>query len=193
MEPTNKMSDISDTALRQRAWDAAIHLFGTAEIFQRRARRLNASLTLLKAMGLILPLSVGGFVTTFGTSHLDRVLWVVGPLSLIQLIVSAFAIVYGRDDAYAYARESQRHNKRLSDQYKKLGETPPDHDELKRRLDLLDVEAASREEQDSAREPTAKEKRFGMRQALYQFQRTCTVCEKVPNPRVPSNCVNCGK
>jgi len=39
---------------------------------------------------------------------------------------------------------------------------------------------------------TEKERRFGMRHALFQFQRECVGCGKIPSLRKPEKCDVCG-
>lgn len=189
------------TTLREDAWNSALTLFGTARLFERRADSLKARLTWLKVVGLVLPLLVGGAVATFGTAStwLGPLLVVTGILGVAQLVMNGVALAMNWEDAYANAKEAQLHNMRLSDEYKKFAERassdPSEAERLQyeRQLDLLGVEKLFREQTDLRSSSISdKEKRFGMRSALHQFDRKCAGCQKVPDPRNPSSCVVCG-
>jgi mobilome CxxCx(11)CxxC protein len=95
---------------------------------------------------------------------------------------------------YAYSKESASINYYISQQYKRFAETPPKtNQEFEHKIDLLDAEESSRSNIDTQHHITEKEKRFGMRAALRNFQRECSGCGQVPITMKPSNCEICGK
>ncbi|MBN2312698.1 MAG: hypothetical protein JXM79_02140 [Sedimentisphaerales bacterium] len=184
----------SDT-LRLQCWDSAIHAFGTGYIFERRSRCLRFQLRLLSFLGIIVPVFVGGIVTTYGIQfkYIGIILATGGILALAQLIASIWAIIAKWDDAYAYSQESTSANYDLANKYKAIAQSPPSKlDDFRIRLEFLNAENQRRSDTDYRQSITEKEKRMGMRAALRNLQRECTACKMVPTTMKPTNCGVCG-
>jgi mobilome CxxCx(11)CxxC protein len=182
--------------LGMQCWDSAIHNFGTAYVFECRARRLRAMLRKLTFLGIIVPVFVGGIVTTYGTQfkYIGWVLSLAGILGLIQLVASIWALIAKWDDEYAYAQESTSSNYDLSNRFKTLAQNPPSTiAEFKTKLEFLNAENQRRSDLDYRQAITDAEKRKGLRAALRSFERACTACKKVPTSMEPSECDVCGK
>lgn len=181
------------------AWIAAFDCYGTAAIFEERARKLKFWMNALKIVGIVFPVLVGGSVMTFGLDEdLKPLLYVAGVVGLAQLVLSAIALAMNWDDSYANAKEAQAHSTKLFDDYKKVAErakadlSKPDRAALEQHMALLDVEAKFREQTDLKANISGAEKRYGYRLAGHHLQRECASCNKIPNPRMASNCVTCG-
>ncbi len=181
--------------VRQTCWDQAIHAFGTAYIFEKRAGTLRGRLRWLEFLGIGVPLAVGGIALSFGLQyrHLPSLIVVAGILGIAQLVLSAWSLVAGWQNNLASALESKTANYRLSESYQSLAKNPPDElPEMERRFELLQIEDRLRRDLDHQQTITEKEKRTGMRSALRQFQRPCAGCGKVPRLLKPTNCEVCG-
>jgi mobilome CxxCx(11)CxxC protein len=113
--------------LRQQCWERAIHAFGSAYIFERRARSLSRWTRALDFFAIGGPLLLGGVVGFYGTDA--KVLRVLVPLAgaigLVQLVAFGWSLVARWSDRLSYARESTTDNYRLSNQYKRLAQNAP--------------------------------------------------------------------
>lgn len=181
--------------IRLQCWDNAIHDFGTAYVFECRARILRKRLFSLTFLGVIVPIFIGGIVTTYGTKfqYIGAILTMGGILGIIQLVASVWALVAKWDDQYAYAQESMASNYNLSDKYKNLAQNPPPKlDEFRGQLAFIDTENKRRSEGDYKQSISEREKRMGLRAALRKFQRACVGCKNVPASMTPTSCDICG-
>lgn len=178
--------------IRQECWRRAVNAYGTAHIFEDRARSIRTRLRILEFSGLVVPLSVGALVLAFGadTPALDLIVTVAAVIAGIQFIVALWALVARWDDEFGFAKESAADNHRLSKQFAKLARTVPD--DLQTQFEIRDAEYTAREKADYQRGISEKEKRKGMRAGLRQFQRSCSICGEVPKSLEPSDCPNCG-
>src|SRR3989304_6903481 len=97
----------SREVLRQECWDRAIQTFGTAYLFEIRARRLQRRTRSLTFLGIVVPVTVGGIILSFGASPrvMPYILAIAGLLSIVQLIGSTWSLVARWDDALAYSLE----------------------------------------------------------------------------------------
>lgn len=183
---------MDDEAFRKDCWDRAAQTFGTARIFETRARLLKRNLRLLSFLGIAVPLTVGGVVVSFSANAwgLRFLLTLAGLLSIAQLIVSAWSLAAQWDTGLAYSQESATDNDRLSVQYQKYAKNPPPNAAI--RFELLEATNQARVDADGKQVVTDAEKRLGMRLALHRFQRPC-ICGEIPNPMAPSAvCAVCG-
>lgn len=168
------------------------HAFGTARIFERRARKLKIRRTWLTFLGIVTPVIVGGVVLTFGTQEklLPYFLTVAGLVGLVQLILSTWSIVAKWDDVYDYSIESSRHNTELYNKFKILVDTNPS--DIADLYKLALKEYGERESKDIAQSVTEKEKRFANRESLKYYKKPCHICENIPKTSKPSECDGCG-
>lgn len=181
--------------LRENCWNKAFYTFATARIFEKRASRLRLPLRLLTFLGIAVPLALGGTIASFGLDfkYFELIIIITGILSITQLIGSLWALVAKWQDEYAYSLESIVVNYGLFNNYKELGENPPQLEEFKIKMNLLDTENRVREESDLKRGISEKRKRMGHRAALRQFQRVCVACGKIPTSMKATDCDVCGK
>lgn len=175
-------------------WDRAIESFGTAWIFEQRAKRLNLKLSVLTYVGVLNPLTIGGLVGTFGREVISlQLLAVTGLLGLAQVVISLWAIVATWGDKQSTATERMVANYRFSDRYQSLAKLCPSSDmELRKQFDLIDTEEQGSSSVDKRQGITDAECRAGMRAALRQFQRACIGCKQVPAAMRSTRCDVCG-
>jgi mobilome CxxCx(11)CxxC protein len=162
---------------------------------RQTARRYKWLLRILDFLGIVVPVTVGGIVLSFGAEprYLPYIVVPAGILSIIQLVMSVWSLVARWQDALVYAEESVSSNHRLSREYESLGRNLPDKlADLKLRYSLLEKENQLRNEIDNKQGLTEKEKRAGLRAGLRRFQRPCVVCGQVPQSMKPSGCDVCG-
>jgi mobilome CxxCx(11)CxxC protein len=182
-------------AIRQDCWTKAIHSFGTSQIFVNRMASTKNKLRLVAFLGIVVPVAVGGVVTAFGTNfkYLEVVLLVASTVGLFQLILSVWALVAKWEDRLGFAIDSMNENARLAESFKSLGQNPPSLErDLERDYAVLNAHYETRQLLDNRECLTEKEKRFGMRAALRQFQKACAGCKKVPVSLEPTICDVCG-
>ncbi len=182
-------------SLRQDCWNQALHAFGTAYIFERRAKKIGSKLKILTFLGIAVPLSVGALVLSWGADSkaIPYITFLAGILGFVQLILSVWAIVAKWQDNYTYSQESTSSNYRLANKYELLAKYQSD-DEKEQRInfDLLATESSARDDLDIKQGISEKEKRRGMRAALRKYKRECANCKLVPMSLEPSDCPVCG-
>lgn len=188
-------------ALRTESWNNALHSYGTGYIYKKRASFKRKKLKALTFLGIIVPVLVGGIVTTYdniSAQYLSLIFIVAGTLSLIQLILSVFSLVYNWEDSYSYYLESSNDNFSISSEYEKLFKNfSPDYElKLLKRLELdkstVDIKYKIRSSNDNKYPLTQKENNEGMRYSLRYFKRQCKGCNIVPIDMKPTKCGVCG-
>jgi mobilome CxxCx(11)CxxC protein len=188
------MSTRSLDSIRTECRDESIHCFATFAIFERRARSFRKWLQGLTFLGIVVPASVGSAFTAYGAgSKVTLVLLsIASVLGFIQLVGSIWSLTSKWDDSFAYAQESMSSNRSLSERFRALADNPPTRDEAGARYELLQTESQARSTSDDKQGVSEAEKRFGMRAALRQSQRTCVRCGSVPYDMQPTDCPVCG-
>jgi mobilome CxxCx(11)CxxC protein len=190
-----KKTDASDRVC-QDCWHRAIYAYGTGHIFLRRSRKYTKLLQALSFFGIIIPLLIGGVVLAYGTdgSFLKPLIAIAAAGVLVQLVISAWSIVYSWADSLQYSLESAADNLDLSLKFKELGEqaqAPPE--DLESRAAALKARDDARQMSDAKKGVSQKELRYGHRTGLRQFARACDECKLVPRSMEPSNCNTCGR
>lgn len=184
------------TKLRQDCWDNSLQSFGKSYIFSKRADHFGHLISSLKVFGIIVPVAVGATASGYGFNSeiLKYTIAISIPLSIIQLIISVFAVVNKWDDNLSYSFESVIDHNVLSDEFKKLGKLPPeDFITFSHEFEILETRLKSRIGQDSKFNIKERELRMGMRYALREFQRPCVGCKIVPLSMESTSCDVCGK
>ena len=152
--------------LRQECWNNALHTFGKAYIFSKRARRYGFLVNLLKVFGIIVPVAVGATALGYGfqSSALQYAIALAIPSSIAQLVISVFAIIYKWDDELAYSYEASTDYNNLSEEFKILGNVPSgDLQRLFNEVKIANTKQRLRNEQDSKHNIYERELRMGMR------------------------------
>lgn len=179
--------------VQQDCWTRAIHAFGTAAVFERRAARYRRLVRVPAFLGVAVPVVVGGMVLSFGTEQasLPAIILVAGILGLVQLVMSVWALVAQWESTLAYALESASENHRFATEFEKLAKDPTT--DLRVRFEMLDSTYQARGHADVRQVVSQAEKRFGLRSGLHRFQRACVACKLIPDPEDPTGCSVCGK
>jgi len=177
-------------------WNRAIYAYGTGQIFLKRTRKYTKLLQALSFFGIVVPLLIGGVVLGFGTkgSYLETLIAIAAAAGIVQLVFSAWSIVYSWADGLQYSLESASENFDLSLKFRELGEqaqTPPDDLEL--RVAALKAKDDARQMADAKKGVSPKELRYGHRAGLRQFARACDECKQVPRSMEASKCHTCGR
>jgi mobilome CxxCx(11)CxxC protein len=182
--------------LRQECWNGALHTFGKGYIFDNRSKKYGRWVNLLKASGIVVPTAIGGTALAYGynSDYLAITISLAVPLTIAQLIISVFAVVFKWDDEFAYSIEASQQYSVLADNFKKLGQFPPSSfTEFEYAYNIESTKHKSRIEQDSKHNLKEWELRKGMRYALREFKRKCYGCETVPKSMKSTGCDICGK
>lgn len=177
-------------------WDRAVWAFGTAKVFSARADRYRRYLKRLAYVAIGVPVLIGGTVLSFGLGgdYLPVLLTVGGLAGILQLGVSVCSLVADWTGSLEYSLVSASDNYDLATKFRDLGSrcaVPPD--DLPVRFAELRGRDDSRRTQDVTKGVAEREKRFGHRAGLLQFQRECTACHKVPSSMEPTKCGVCGR
>lgn len=95
-------------------------------VFQVRAEDLSWKVEWLNILGLITPLSVGAFVLIYSTDnpYLDSIIRVAFIISLVQLLVSGYAIAQKWNDNLAYYYEAMQDLSTIGAEFIKLKNAP---------------------------------------------------------------------
>lgn len=180
------------SSLLQECWDRALHSFGTHVIFRERYAQYRKGIRWVAFLGILGPLVVGGSVLAFSATwaHLNWLLTAAAILGIAQLILSAWALAAKWDDALSNAGSAASANYRLYDEYRSLAlRNPPD---LAQQFQLLDVKYTAQHTVDEREAISIRERRRGMRGALWKTGRTCPKCAKEPASLAPTDCDSCG-
>lgn len=173
-------------------WGKEFHSYGTAQIFERRSKKLQRFRTLITFLGIISPVLIGGTVLAFGTNarFLPLALTFAGVVGLIQLTLSVWSLVARWDEQYEYALESIKANTELYNRFRNIPRAPAADIPTLYGEACKDYEA--RELIDITKAISESEKRFANRKSLHYYQKKCSVCKSVPVSLKPSKCDGCG-
>lgn len=180
-----------DSGLLKQCRDKSFEAFGTSKIFEKRMQRLNRLRNLTTFFGIVVPLVAGGFYLSFGTRFQEPVSLIAGILVTLQLIVSAWSIVDKWDDKHAYAITAMQNQTKLYNSWGRIAKTG-NGEICQTAFNELDKENERLESQDLAQNISPKEKRYAMRESLYEFNYACVKCHIIPKTRKPSDCDTCG-
>jgi mobilome CxxCx(11)CxxC protein len=182
--------------LRQDCWNYALHSYGYAYTYSLRSEKLNRNLNIITFLGILIPVLIGGIVTTYGLTSpiLKYLLIITAPLSIVQLIISVWSVVANWNTSYAYYLETSLDNYNLSSNFEKIGKYPPQSvNDLKTELEKVIVLRENRDKQDNKYPLNEIEKRRGMRYSLRKHKRSCAGCNIIPVNMDSSDCGVCGK
>ncbi|MEX2375003.1 MAG: mobilome CxxCx(11)CxxC protein [Dehalococcoidia bacterium] len=181
-----------EVSLRQQAWKGAIDCFGTAHIFERRARRLKYATRALDFGAVGVPAVVGALALADWLTG-----WVLAAatlLLLLQLTLAVWSATASWTERLGFCSQSAADNSHLSRRYRRLAEAPPrDTNELRRELELIHVEYDYRSRSDEQQHVTERERKRGHRAGLRQFGRACHACGRVPGDMTSTDCGVCGQ
>jgi mobilome CxxCx(11)CxxC protein len=160
----------------------AVEAYGTARIFEKRAGLYRAFNKLRDALGIGVPAMVGAIFMafTFAEKYTAYILMVAGVFAVTQLSLSILSIVYGWDERYSYSRESVADNNKIRNKLEVILSGTGTLANRQARMVELRHEIQARETQDEGQGLDSKEKCFGRRHGHAQYQKTCIICNKIP-------------
>ncbi|MBS1826338.1 MAG: hypothetical protein JST93_13530 [Acidobacteria bacterium] len=182
------------------SWNRAVYAYGTGELFLRRSLHYTKLLQALAFFGIIVPLLIGGVVLGFGTkvNYLDTLIYWAAAAGVVQLVFSAWSIVYAWAENLQYSLESTADNRDLATQFSELGgqvAAPPNDIEV--RFERLKTRDDARRAADVKRSVSEKEMRYAHRAGLRRFGRKCEGCGEIPKSMKPEgkskDCPVCGR
>jgi mobilome CxxCx(11)CxxC protein len=176
--------------LSRHCGDRAFYAYGTARIFERRARELERRRNWITYLGVAVPGVVGGGYLAFGKDFPSALVVVAGVLGVVQLALSLWSLVAKWDDRYAYAQRATQVHTYLFNTWDALVKRPPPN--LEARVQQLDGEDQRQEQTDLAQAISEKEKRFAMRSTLYFYGLKCARCGEQPASMKAGKCDTCG-
>jgi len=177
------------------AWNRALHCYATAKIVETRLRNLNRIDKISKFLGLILPLSIGSFVITVGmnTTLSPVLLYVSGILGAFQLTITLWSLIDNWNSKLEDYLESKTKNLYYMEIFNEIGNRySEDEIKYKNLSNETNIYDNIQRERDNKMNVTEKERHFGMRHALVQFQRVCTGCNQKPILTKTKKCDVCG-
>lgn len=181
---------------RQQSWNRACDCFATAKIFERRARSYRFWIDSLTYLGIGVPAIFGAMIAAWGPTVLDNPLpaSIVAVLGVVQVGTSVAAVIRKWPDEYSYSNQSAAINFQLADEFQQFASTPSDDSSANSdQFQKLVVRDQFQTQLDSQKHVTDKEKCWGHRHALKQFNRKCAKCGEVPNSMKPTvKCIVCG-
>lgn len=176
--------------------DSALKCFGTAYIFERRARPIRLALRWLAFLGIAGPAALGGVVAAFNLKqeYIALAVTIAGAIAALQVVISIWSLVASWDASLSYAIESKAANYRLADEFSKLGQTTSlSPEQFDTELGLLETQSDFRADLDNRVDISDKEKRMGMRAGLRRYSRPCAGCGEVPKSLDSTSCPVCGQ
>lgn len=180
--------------LRQACWEKRFNSFGTAKVFERRAKMYALGNDIITFLGIATPLSVGGAILAFGANAdyiLKFALPVAGCLSVFQLLISLWAVVSHWTNKAAAAALAVAENHRLAGKFDELANRPPKR--LKMSFQSLFDEYQRQEASDTQHRVSNRELCRGMRSSLIQYGLECKICGVRPTKMERTDCSTCGK
>ncbi|MCF8053113.1 MAG: hypothetical protein K9L59_17885 [Desulfobacterales bacterium] len=189
------MTNIPDNKRRECA-DYALHAYGTAYIFEKKAANIQNKIRILSFLGVAVPACVGAIVGSYSLNSLQIgvVLAIASTIAIVQLLLSIWSLASGWDRKISEYLDQKNKNYEISDKFRKLGnETLYEIEIFQRELEKLNIERNYIKQADDRHSITEKEKRKGMRYALRKFQRPCAACCNVPTDMKTTNCGVCGQ
>ena len=181
--------------LRFKCHSLAFDCFGYSYIFQKRSESLKKIVTLIKALGILVPSTVGATALGYGYNNqiLKNIIIVAIPVSIVQFVISIIAMTYKWDERLSYCYEAIYSYDSLYQRFDQLGNFPPDtYLTLKTEFDLINSEKNIRSQQDAQQGIKEWELRRGMRSSLREHQKECLGCKEKPLSMKSSNCPVCG-
>lgn len=181
---------------RRECADYALHAYGTAYIFEKRAAKIQNRIRMLSFLGVAVPACVGAIVGSYSLNSIQMglVLTIASSIAIAQLLLSVWSLASGWDGKLSEYLDQKNKNYENSDKFHKLGnETLYELDAFQRELEKLNIERNFIKQSADRHSITEKEKRKGMRYALRKFQRKCAACDNVPTDMKSTNCGVCGQ
>lgn len=173
-----------------RAYDCQAYSF----LFSRRFKKLNPWLKANQALGLVIPLLVGGLIFTSDKypDFYDLLVWFSSILSVFLLCLSAVILVFRTEEKCSLYSEMHNSFNLLSSEFMDLAKFPDDHASYNEKR----YQSYCQRQSELGKEAylfSSKENRRGMRYSLFMNQVECAGCQKIPKSyEKATKCDVCG-
>lgn len=177
--------------LRRKCNDNGLLSHGKSYIFEQRSRIFHNRLTVMKWLGIAVPMLVYALITRFkmGEEALPVIITAASILSTILLILSSWSMAADWEKQYHKGLLAQMDFSELGRRYKELGETTLlSLAEYKAEVSRLDSLMEKADHLAMELKISDEEKLMGMRSGLREYKRECASCEKIPFDMNPTKC-----
>jgi mobilome CxxCx(11)CxxC protein len=181
--------------LKEECWNKAYYNLATHYIFRKKSEHYERFIRWNNLLGILTPLSLGATVAAYGiqSNLIGYAIAVAAPLTVIQVLISGFAIVNKWDYLLSYSIESMTANRISYVNFQDLAKYPPQNlDEFSKKYRELSIISGERDVQDEKIKFSQKEDRIGTRYALWIMQKECPECHAIPKNMSPTKCGTCG-
>jgi mobilome CxxCx(11)CxxC protein len=181
------------TKIRTDCWNSALDALAFSYIYSKKIARIEVWLRWSKVLGLIIPVALGGMVSTYYSNKqvMDIALLVASPIAIAQLVVSSYLVAVGSDEKLISYMGKSAEYLLLRGEFEQLAKYPiSDFGEYRRNFEILSERASGIGKGNF--EIKDSEKRMGMRYGLREFNRQCVQCKTVPYSMKPTKCDVCG-
>jgi len=177
--------------------DEALKCWGTAYMFEKRAKAIRWKIKLLSFLGIAVPATLGALLGSFllKPQYLNIAIIIVAAAVILQLVFSIWSVVDQWNDKLSYYIESKSSNYRLAGSFKELADNiSHEKNNFDLNKQILDAENKYRTDLDNRYDVSDEEKRIVMHAGLYKYQRPCAICKEVPKSlKQTKGCETCGK
>ncbi|MBG3092284.1 mobilome CxxCx(11)CxxC protein [Providencia vermicola] len=183
--------------LQTEVYERAFYAEGTADFLKKKIRRYNRILSLNQYLSIALPIALGGYATVDSSSNIFEYLkYVIGILSTLVLLLSAYLIVAKIDDKSSHVNQSFAFNFLLHNLYKdivtiikknKSGDLN-EIDSIFRSLTARDESNATNDE----KLVDNNDKKRIMFDISKKHSKECVTCGQIPEKFKKTGCNNCG-
>lgn len=182
-----------DENLRNRCARGEFYSYGTAKIFEKRAKDIGRRLKAITFLGLLSPVLAGGIAMTFSaeSSFLNKIVFPALSIVLLsQSVLSLLSLCYKWEEKHSYSLWAIKNNNKLFNKFSRLsGESDA---AIAKKISDYEDEYDHQEAEDSSQGITDKEERYGMRKTLIYFGKACKTCNEKPTSIKPTDCDTCG-
>lgn len=179
--------------IRQDCWDNSLDAIGFGYIYQRKIKKINYWLRTSKVLGIIIPVLLGGILTSAFNSEdiLNLAVLITTPIALFQLGLSTILTINGADEnILKYSTKSAEYSV-LESEFRQMARYPIENEfEYLKKYEIL-IEREKGIGKGNI-DVTDTEKRMGMRFGLRELSRECIGCKKIPLSMESTDCSICG-
>jgi mobilome CxxCx(11)CxxC protein len=171
--------------------DKEVYAYGTAWLFQERARSLRLKLNILSWLSFGIPLLIGALLGVFDSPDiLGRIKFASGILGGVLSFWGLWGLVAGWTDSLSKSERSVVANTSLREEWNEMQANISTDAPV--RFAALKAKDLAQEQTDQLNGISNKDKSKMMRASLMQYQKQCAVCGTKPISMKPANnCATC--
>ncbi len=181
--------------LRRKCNDNALHAHGKAYVFEQRVSVFCRRLTVLKWLGIAVPILVYGIIASFQLSPgwQTGIIAAASFISTLLLVLSVWSLAANWEQQYSKSLQAQIDYAELCRLYRELGtSTLLELHEYKAEISRFDSLMEKADNLAMELRISDEEKRMGMRAGLREFRRKCAGCGEMPTDINSTACNVCG-